>query len=70
MAIKTERLHEFMRLYEAEFGEPIDEDGAREMASMLVELYRLLAAPLLSERARAKGEDPTPEPGPTGRVEL
>ena len=46
MAIAAERLQEFIRLYEAEFKQPISEEEARETASRLVELYQLLATPL------------------------
>jgi len=53
MAITAKRLQESMCLYEQEFGEIISEDDAREVASRLVELYQLLAAPLPSEVPRA-----------------
>jgi hypothetical protein len=51
MPITPERLHEFMRLYEEEFSESINEDEAREITSRLVELYCLLAEPLPSEQS-------------------
>jgi hypothetical protein len=57
MAITIGRLHEFMRLYEEEFGEPIKEDEAREIALRLLELYQLLARPLPSEAANISDPD-------------
>jgi flagellin-specific chaperone FliS len=49
MAITAERLNEFIRLYEEEFQEGLNEDEAREIANRLVELYQLLAEPLPAE---------------------
>jgi hypothetical protein len=44
--LTPEDIAEFMRLYEAEFGEPITEDEARMMASRLLFLYLELGKPL------------------------
>ena len=57
MGITPERLQEFMRLYEEEFKEPIGEDEARGIACRLIELYQLLAAPLLSEMSSPTAPD-------------
>ena len=57
MGITPERLQEFMRLYEEEFKEPIGEEEARETACRLVELYQLLAAPLLRETSSPTAPD-------------
>lgn len=50
MQIDPERLREFMRLYEEEFGEAITEDAAREIASRLLMLYLKLSESLPSEQ--------------------
>jgi len=60
MPITPERLREFRFRYEEEFGEPISEDEAREIASRLVELYMMLAEPLPSERGVATSPEPLP----------
>jgi hypothetical protein len=56
MTISNERLLEFMRLYQEEFGKAIDEGEAREVASRLVELYHLLAERLPGEEAPEERE--------------
>lgn len=57
MPIRPERVREFMRLYEQEFGEAIGEDEALEMVSRLVELYQLLAMPLSGEKPASRDQD-------------
>lgn len=66
MPITPERLQEFRRLYEKEFGESISEDEAREIAPRLVELYMMLAQQLPSEQRAAT--PPEPPSQATGRT--
>jgi hypothetical protein len=50
MTMSNERLHEFMRIYEKEFGEKLSESEAKLIADRLMYFYERLARPLLSER--------------------
>jgi hypothetical protein len=67
MAISEERLLEFMRLDQAEFGEAIDEAEAREVASRLVELYQLLAEALPGEGVPEDGKEDVGRTGSADR---
>ena len=49
MRPSDEGVEEFRRLYEELYGEEIDVDAAREMASRVLTLYELLARPLPEE---------------------
>jgi hypothetical protein len=60
MNITDERLHEFMRIYKAAYGEDLSKGEAKLMADRLMFLYERLSRPLPSERAKGKpqnGED-------------
>lgn len=50
MTIDDDRLREFMRIYEKEFGEELSEGEARIVSGRLMFLYERLARPLPSER--------------------
>ena len=55
MLLTNEDCEEFRQVYKKDTGEDITIEEAREIASRLLELYRLLAQPLPSEiEARAK----------------
>ncbi len=58
MVIASERLRQFIGLYEEEFKEPISDGEAREIASRLIELYQLLVMSLPSEASRPRQERP------------
>ena len=50
MLLNDETCEEFRQVYKKDTGEDITIEEAREIASRLLELYRLLAQPLPSER--------------------
>ncbi len=55
MLLNDQTCEEFREVYKKDTGEDITIEEAREIASRLLELYRLLARPLPSEiEARAK----------------
>lgn len=43
-------IHEFIQIYEGEFGETLAPGDARALATSLMGLYELLAKPLAGER--------------------
>ena len=49
MRPSDEGVEEFRRIYKELYGENIDVDAAREMASRVLTLYELLARPLPEE---------------------
>lgn len=49
MQIREDALREFIRIYEEEYQERLTVDEAREMASRVLTLYKLLAQPLPGE---------------------
>lgn len=55
MQLNDDDLREFKAIWEDEFGEEITDDVAREAASRLLELYRVLA-----RAPRPKPETPSP----------
>ncbi len=60
MLLTNEDREEFRQVYKKDAGEDITTEEAREIACRLLELYRLLARPLPSEkeaRARRPSED-------------
>lgn len=50
MNITEPTLHEFIGIYEEEFGERLSVDEAREVASNLIDLYLILLSPTPSEQ--------------------
>jgi len=58
MQMNESDLREFMRIYEQEFGEELQEDEAREIASNLLSLYEALMQPLPSGPASLAQEAP------------
>jgi hypothetical protein len=49
MQIGDEAFKEFMALYQEEFGRCLSEQNALEMATRLIDLYRILYRPLPGE---------------------
>jgi hypothetical protein len=50
MILSEEAAWEFQKLYREEYGEDISLDEARDEASHLLDLFRLLVRPLRSEK--------------------
>ena len=59
MRLTKEAIEEFQKLYEEEFGEQLSFEEAEIRGRELVELYKMLAEPLPSER-----DEPTPPDDP------
>lgn len=53
MLLSDRALHEFIRLYAEEFGEPLALPEAREVANNLLELYLILLSPTPPESSES-----------------
>jgi hypothetical protein len=59
MYLEDEDIREFSELWKKEFSETLSPDKARHHASLLLELYGLLARPLPEERSAPPDADHT-----------
>jgi hypothetical protein len=57
MPIPDEDIAEFIKIYKAEFEKEITVDEAREIASRLLRLYRIVLQPLPHERKNRTKDD-------------
>lgn len=59
MLLTNEDCEEFRKVYKEDTGEDITIEQAREIASRLLELYRLLARPLPGETRQPSEDSPS-----------
>lgn len=62
MQTSAERIEEFQRLYRDAYGQEISLDKARDMATRLVEFYRIIMRPLPGVDAKKPPEADSPAP--------
>lgn len=58
--VSEQRLKEFQRIYEDEFGEEISEGEAQVMIQRLLAIYKLILRPLPSTPPMPPSSDPAP----------